>query len=74
MAKYGVSAGCGHKHRAIKDQDKEVGFQGCVARSGHCKPASHGNIQRVDLCNCSATRKLNINWGYKEFGDWKVMP
>ncbi len=63
-----------HHHRAIKGQDIEFGFQGCVARPGHCNPASHGNIQRVDLCACSATRKSNINQQFKEFGDWRVKP
>jgi len=59
-----------HQHRAIKDQQRTVGYSVPVAHPGN--PAAHGNICQVDKCRCGATRHTNVNQHHIERGQWTM--
>jgi hypothetical protein len=60
-----------HKHRAI-DRSGPVGSSGCVASVGRrCENMAHGGVRYVDRCACGATRDVNVNVVWSEFGTWR---
>jgi hypothetical protein len=64
-----------HKHRSDRGWGTRA-FAGCVARSGHCKPATHGKTTYVLSCTCGATKLMNLNGlgnhpDLREHGPWK---
>ena len=61
-----------HHHKVKTSIDR--GFNGPVTTETDGRyaqnPAAHGNITRIDACACGATRRTNINQGYREYGRW----
>ena len=58
-----------HTHRIETTQDRP--FTGPVVfEPAKQKPAAHGNITRIDVCKCGATRRTNINGRATERGPW----
>lgn len=64
-----------HIHRAVKGKDKERCWTYCVAPELCGKypeyQDAHGNIVRVDVCACGATRQSEINSGRTNYGEWE---
>lgn len=59
-----------HSHTAIRDED--WGYTGPVAPAGHENKAAHGNITRIEYCDCGARRWININGSHREVSPWHV--
>lgn len=45
-------------------------FSGPVAVGYDEDPRARGNICDVETCSCGATRKVNVNRGFREEGPW----
>jgi hypothetical protein len=57
-----------HRHGADYRYQDRAG-QYCVAPE-RCDGAAHGNITRVEECDCSAHRQVEINGQHRTNGDW----
>ena len=57
-----------HRHRSRSSWEFDRGYSGPVAQPEN--PAAHGNVCRHQTCNCGATRRVNINGGHREAGEW----
>lgn len=56
-------------HRADRVEIRP--FSGSVAASAvDERPSAHGNIRRVELCDCGASRSTNVNQHHIERGVW----
>lgn len=55
-----------HAHKAETTTDRP--FAGAVAPAEN--RAAHGNICRVEVCRCGATRRTNVNGVHREGGPW----
>ena len=64
-----------HQHRAIRSQSKDRGWSHCVTPARCAAHAArqdaHGNIVRVDVCACGATRETEINLQSRNYGEWR---
>lgn len=56
-----------HKHRAAWVEGAP--FAGPVSRTGQNRMA-HGNVVRIEHCECGASRRTNVNGPHREYGDW----
>ena len=63
-----------HTHKAIAKKSQDRGWTHCTTPDAcAAKPArqrAHGNIIRVDVCSCGATRETEINGGGSNYGVW----
>ena len=58
-----------HKHRAKTSETRA--FTGPVANGARENRAAHGGHTRRETCSCGATRRVNVNGSYVEWGEWK---
>jgi len=63
-----------HQHKAILAKYKDRGWWRCVTPE-RCNAVpwrqnAHGNIVRVDVCACGATRETEINGMNRNYGEW----
>jgi hypothetical protein len=64
-----------HEHKAIANASKDKGWTTCVTPQ-ECaahpqRQDAHGNIVRLDTCQCGATRESEINGSRTNYGAWK---
>jgi len=63
-----------HTHKAIASKSQDRGWTSCVTPhecAAHPrKQVAHGNIVRIDICSCGATRKSELNGGKCNYGSW----
>lgn len=60
-----------HKHKAISDKRRTIGFSSCVSPE-NCNAKAHGGVTHIDACSCGATRKTNsTGFGREERGKWE---
>ena len=55
-----------HEHRAIRTYDRC--YTGPVSRNEN--PLAHGCICEIEVCDCGAERRANVNGCYVEQGSW----
>ena len=56
-----------HRHKAVRAYDKP--WTHCVCPS-KCNGAAHGNIIRIEVCECGAVRQTEINGTHILPGPW----
>ena len=59
-----------HKHRAVPARSKDHPYWDCV-NPIRPNPKAHGNITRLDFCQCGAWRLTNINQSAREYSWWR---
>ena len=61
-----------HYHRASTSTDAP--FTGPVTVGVYQNRAAHGGICRTERCECGMVRKVNLNGGRRELGQWVGTP
>lgn len=57
-----------HRHRK-STSGRDYCFHACVNPEA-CREGAHGNITRLETCSCGATRSVNLNGLWSEYGPW----
>ena len=56
-----------HQHKAVESRTRP--YRHPVVRRKQNR-AAHGNVTRIDRCECGAERHVNVNGKHRERGPW----
>lgn len=60
-----------HKHMSRSSKALIFPFRWGCAIADNCNPEAHEGLTHLQLCRCGATRRINVNGKYVEYGRWE---